>query len=49
MLCLMLAGILSCSDDDNPPQPVLAGCEILCDGLDCPYSCDDMVSSESGN
>jgi len=49
VLCLMLAGILSCSDDDNPPQPVLAGCEILCDGLDCPYSCDDMVSSESGN
>lgn len=49
MLCLMLAGILSCSDDDNPPQPVLSGCEILCDGPGCPYSCDDIVSSESGN
>lgn len=53
-LCLgILLGIVGCSDDDNPPQPfppdVLQGCEILCDGPGCPASCDDIVSSESGN
>ncbi|MEA2040403.1 MAG: hypothetical protein U9N82_11350 [Thermodesulfobacteriota bacterium] len=49
-LCLgIVLGIVGCSDDDNPPQPVLSGCEILCDGPGCPYSCDDIESSESGN
>ena len=50
LLCLVPLGLLSCSDDDNPPQPVpivLQGCEILCDGPGCPTSCDDIAFSQN--